>query len=134
VDVAAAAGAVREAPFNSRRVQDATVHANEAAAGSLLLPPTRSHDHSAPLMPEAGATLAAVITGGDPNAEFDACDSAVPATDGPEAASESPTGTETKSVMSETRGAISGTRREPDAAPLSDGAREGAVAPNVGKR
>jgi hypothetical protein len=79
VEIAAAAGAIREAPSSSRRVQATAVHANGAAAGSLLPFPKRSHDHSESFRLEAWDTRAAVITGADAAAGIGACTASEPA-------------------------------------------------------
>jgi len=65
---AAAGAAVRDAPFSSRRLAAATVHANGAAAGESPLPPVPSHANRLPLNPRtppAAARGATLITGAD---------------------------------------------------------------------
>jgi hypothetical protein len=64
---AASAAAVRDAPFSSRRLAAATVHANGPAAGESPLPPAPNHASRLPLTPRTppAAARAAVITGAD---------------------------------------------------------------------
>ena len=69
VDTDAAAGTVREAPPNSRRLAAATVHANGPAAGPSPDPPDANHANTSeptPRTPPAvAAARAAVTTGAD---------------------------------------------------------------------
>jgi hypothetical protein len=134
LDIEAATGAMREAPSNSRRARAAAVHANGAAAGSLLLLPKCSHDHSESLRLEAWDTRAAVITGADAAAGIDTCTASEPASDGSEPSPELRVEASVEWTVSDAVGSISGTRAEGTTAPSSDSTECGAVTLSVGER